>query len=59
MNEKMRELCRIVGVNPEMMQYNKMTVDEILGCIHCSVDDEGEIIDNNTGKATGIWFDEL
>lgn len=59
MNEKMRELCRIVGVNPEMMEYNKMTVDEILDCIHCGVDDEGEIINNDTGKATGIWYDEL
>lgn len=26
MNEKMRELCEIV--NPEMMQYNRMTTDE-------------------------------
>ena len=42
-----------------MMQYNKMTVDEILDCIHCRVDDEGEIIDNDTGKATGVWYDEL
>ena len=59
MNEKMRELCNIVGVNPEMMQYNRMTTDEVLECIHCTVDDEGEIIDQDTGKPTGIWYDEI
>lgn len=59
MNEKMRELCRIVDVNPEMMQYNRMTTDEILACIHCTVDDEGEIIDRDTGEPTGIWLEEI
>lgn len=59
MNEKMRELCEIVGVNPEMMQYNRMTTDEILDCIHCGVDEDGEIIDLDTGKDTGIYFDEI
>ena len=58
MNEKMRELCTIVGANPEMMSYNRMTADEILDCLCCTVDDEGEIIDEN-GKATGIWYDEI
>lgn len=58
MNEKMRELCTIVGANPEMMSYNRMTTDEILDCLCCTVDDEGEIIDDN-GKATGIWYDEI
>ena len=58
MNEKMRELCTIVGANPEMMSYNRMTADEILDCLCCTVDDEGEIIDDN-GKATGIWYDEI
>nr|DAQ57848.1 MAG TPA: hypothetical protein [Caudoviricetes sp.] len=59
MNEKMKELCEIVGVNPEMMQYNRMTTDEILDCIHCGVDEDGEIIDLDTGKDTGICFDEI
>ena len=59
MNEKMKELCDIVGVNPEMMQYNRMTTDEILDCIHCGVDEDGEIIDLDTGKDTGICFDEI
>lgn len=59
MNEKMKELCEIVGVNPEMMQYNRMTTDEILDCIHCGIDEDGEIIDLDTGKDTGICFDEI
>ena len=59
MTEKMRELCKIVGAEPELMQYNRMTTDEILECIHCGLDDEGEIIDLDTGKPTGIWYDEV
>lgn len=59
MNEKMKELCKIVGVNPEMMQYNRMTTDEILDCIHCGVDEDGEIIDLDTGKPTGIWYADI
>lgn len=58
MNEKLRELCKIVGAEPELMQHNRMTTDEILECIHCTVDDEGEIIDEN-GKPTGIWYEEI
>jgi hypothetical protein len=59
MNETMRKLCEIVGVNPELMQYNRMTVDEILDCIHCAPDDDGDIIDLDTGKNTGIVYEEL
>ena len=59
MNEKLRELCEMVGAEPEMMHYNSMTTDEILDCIHCGVDDEGEIIDLDTGKPTGIWYEEI
>lgn len=59
MNEKMRELCKIVGCEPELMQYNRMTTDEILDCIHCIVNEDGEIVDQDTGKATGIWYDEV
>lgn len=59
MNEKMRKLCKIVGAEPELMQYNRMTTDEILECIHCGLDDEGEIINLDTGKPTGIWYEEV
>lgn len=59
MTETMRKLCEIVGVNPELMQYNCMTTDEILDCIHCCVDDDGDIIDLDTGKNTGVGYDDL
>ena len=59
MTETMRKLCEIVGANPEMMQYNRMTTDEILECIHCTTDEDGDIIDLDTGKNTGIGYDEL
>lgn len=42
-----------------MMQYNRMTTDEILDCIHCGIDEDGEIIDQDTGKATGIYFEDV
>ena len=57
MNEKMNELLNIVGC--ELVANHSMTTDEILDCIHCTVDDEGEIIDLNTGKPTGIWYEEV
>ena len=41
------------------MAYNRMTTDEVLDCIHCSVDNDGEIIDMDTGKPTGIWYEEV
>ena len=54
---KMEELLNIVGC--DLVTNRSMTTDEILECIHCGVDDEGEIIDLDTGKATGIWYDEI
>ena len=59
MTEKLKELCKIVGVDPENMEYYSMTTDEILSCIHCDIDDDGEIIDIDTGKETGIWYEEI
>lgn len=59
MTEKMRELCALVGAEPELMAHNRMTTDEILACIHCEVAEDGEIVDLDTGKLTGIWFDEI
>jgi precorrin-4 methylase len=59
MNEKMNELFDIVNANAEMMDTNRMTTDEILENIHCGVDEEGEIIDLDTGKLTGIWYEEV
>lgn len=59
MNAKMTELFEIVGANAEMMDTNRMTTDEILENIHCGVDEEGGIIDLDTGKLTGIWYEEI
>lgn len=56
MNEKMKELLDKIGV--DLITNHGMTTDEILDCICCTVDEEGEIIDEN-GKATGIWYDEV
>lgn len=57
MNEKMKELLKIVGC--DLVSNHSMTTDEILECIGCTVDDEGEIIDQDTGKPTGIWYEEI
>lgn len=54
---KMDELLNIIGC--DLVANRSMTTDEILECIHCGLDDEGEIIDLDTGKLTGIWYDEL
>lgn len=59
MNAKMTELFEIVNANAEMMDTNRMTTDEILESMHCGVDEEGEIVDLDTGKPTGIWYEEV
>lgn len=57
MNEKLNELLSIVGC--DLVTNHSMTIDEILECIHCTVDEDGEVIDMDTGKRTGIWYDDL
>lgn len=54
---KIEELLNIVGC--DLVTNRSMTTDEILDCIHCGVDTEGEIIDLDTGKPTGIWYEEI
>lgn len=54
---KREELLNIVGC--ELMTNHSMTADEFLDCIHCSLDEDGEIIDLDTGKLTGIWYEEI
>ena len=56
MNEKLRELLDTLGI--DLVANHSMTTDEILECIGCTVDDEGEIIAEN-GKPTGIWYEEI
>lgn len=55
MNEKLNELLNIVGC--ELITNHSMTTDEILSCIGCTVDEEGEIISED-GNPTGIWYEE-
>lgn len=57
MNEKLKELLNIVGC--DLVSNHGMTTDELLACIHCGVDDAGEIVDLDTGKRTGIWYEEI
>ena len=57
MSAKLDELLSILGI--DLVTNRSMTTDELLECIHCGVDDEGEIIDLDTGKATGIWYEEI
>lgn len=54
---KMDELLNIVGC--ELVANHSMTTDEILNLIHCGIDEDGEIVDLDTGKLTGIWYEEL
>lgn len=56
MNEKLRELLDLLGI--DLVTNRSMTTDEILDCIGCAVDDEGEIIDES-GNPTGIWYEEI
>lgn len=51
------ELLKIVGAT--LITNRSMTTDEILDCIHSTVNEEGEIIDIDTGKETGIWYEEI
>lgn len=56
MNEKLNELLNILGI--DLVTNRSMTTDEVLDCIGCTVDGEGEIIDGD-GKPTGIWYEEI
>ena len=56
MNEKMKELLEKIGA--DLITNHSMTTDEIIDCLGCTVDDEGEIIDEN-GNCTGVWYEEI
>ena len=56
MNNRLNDLLNILGA--DLITNHSMTTDEILECLGCTVDDEGEIIDDN-GKPTGIWYEEI
>ena len=45
-------------LNTDLITDHRMTTDEILSCLGCTVDDDGEIIDSD-GNYTGVYFDEI
>jgi hypothetical protein len=53
----LKKLCGIVGA--DLITNHSMTTDEIIDCLGCYVDDDGEIINGETGKPTGIWWEDL
>ena len=56
MNKRLNDLLNIL--NADLVTNHSMTTDEIIDCLGCTVDDEGEIIDEN-GKCTGVWYEEI
>lgn len=55
-NNRLDELLNILGI--DLITDHRMTTDEIIACLGCTVDDEGEIIDSD-GNYTGVWYDEI
>ena len=56
MNNRLNDLLNILGA--DLITNQSMTTDEIIDCFGCTVDDEGEIIDEN-GNCTGVWYEEI
>ena len=56
MNNRLNDLLNILG--PDLITNHSMTTDEIIDCLGCTVDDDGEIIDEN-GNGTGVWYEEI
>lgn len=55
-NDRFQDLLNILGI--DLITDHRMTTDEIIACLGCTVDDEGEIIDSD-GNYTGVFFDEI
>ena len=55
-NNRLDDLLNILGI--DLITNHRMTTDEIIACLGCTVDDEGEIIDSD-GNYTGVWYDEI
>ena len=56
MNNRLNDLLNILGA--DLITNHSMTTDEIIDCLGCTVDDEGEIIDEND-NCTGVWYEEI
>lgn len=55
-NNRLDDLLNVLGI--DLITDHRMTTDEIIACLGCTVDDEGEIIDSD-GNYTGVWYDEI
>ena len=55
-NDRFQDLLNILGC--DLITNHRMTTDEILACLACTVDDDCEIIDS-AGNYTGVFFDEI
>ena len=55
-NNRLDDLLNILGI--DLITNHRMTTDEIIACLGCTVDGEGEIIDEN-GNCTGVWYEEI
>lgn len=55
-NKRLDDLLNILGI--DLITDHLMTTDEIIACLGCIVDDEGEIMDSD-GNYTGVFYDEI
>lgn len=55
-NDRLDDLLNILGI--DLITDHRMTTDEIISLLGCTVDDDGEIIDSD-GSYTGVFFDEI
>ncbi len=58
MNEKLKELIYVVCMEDELEVMSRMTPDEVMEYLGCTVDGEGEILDADENP-TGIWYAEI
>lgn len=56
MNDRLFDLLNILGT--DLIIDHRMSTDEIISFLGCTVDDDGEIIDCD-GIGTGVFFDEI
>ena len=54
--DRLDDLLNILGI--DLIIDHRMTNDEIIACLGCTVDADGEIIDSE-GNYTGVFFDEI
>lgn len=55
-NDRLEDLLNILDT--DLITDHRMTTDDIIACLGCTVDDDGEIIDSD-GSYTGVYFDEI